>query len=475
MVANDLRYQRVPTCKECMQRQAHCGTGKACEPARAKLRNYTGIRITSDGFDCAMPLAIDSHTVCSYGCNYCFADNLVQHRANAARKIGQTSLRQIETLFSGKGRGNYTLWRKAMRYDKRNKNGYPGPCQVGAITDPLDNIERQQGWFLKFAEIVKKYDQPVRISTKGNLFLEDEYLEALAEKPHLFRVHYSIISPDDELLPKIDKRAPPPSERIECMRQLEKIGVETCLRFRPILPGLSDSTPNHPEAYKDLIDMAWKAGCRNISYEAGFVPGMMTADLRRRWKEIEEICGLPLIKIYKQFGKTQACTRASYQWVEAIMHAIYDHAKKREMTVGVSDPLWKQLTDYGCCCAIAPDHPVFGNWQREQATEAFVRARDDGIEVCSKDVIPDWAHEAQLTGIVNPGPGPLVRYGSKHNTWADKLYSIWTKLKMERSPLNYFQGALMPTRRTKDGDVFFKYQGLQRRHPKHTPYWKVKQ
>ena len=467
-----MRFKEKNTCKECRQYKAHCEDSTVCNPIRRKLRNYNGIRFTSDGFDCALPVGIDSHTVCSFGCLYCFSDNLVQHRESARRNAGQTSLKKIERIFSGAEGKTNALYRKGLKYGKK-KNGYPCPVQLGAITDPLDNIERNQGWFLKFVELCKKYNQPVRISTKGNLFLTDEYINALKDKPHLFRVHYSIISPDEELLPQIDLRAPPPSERIECMRRLEAIGVETCLRFRPILPGISDSTKNHPEAYKDLIDMAADAGCKNISYEVGFVPGMMTKDLRKRWKQIEKITGKPLMQIYKQFGKSQACTRSHHSWTEQIMHSIRDHAKKRGMRVGVSDPLWKQLTDSGCCCAIAEDNPVFGNWQRKNATEALYQAKKTGKLICSKDIIPDWAYNADEGLLVNPGVGPTVRYKRKYKKWADTLFETWTQLKKERSPLNYFQGALLPVKK-QDGDIYFKYKGLERKKPKKTPFWNIK-
>jgi len=474
MQKDKLRFERTNACAECMRFKATCGKGTACSVIRQPLRNYNGIRFTSDGFDCALPVSIDSHTVCSYGCLYCFSDNLAQHRDNAAKKVGQTKLNKIEGIFSGKDKSkDAQLIRKALKYDKL-KNGYPCPVQLGAICDPLDNIERNQGWFLKFIEIAKKYNQPVRISTKGNLFLTDEYINALREKPHLFRVHFSIISPDDKLIKQIDKRAPPTSERIESMRRLESIGVETCLRFRPIIPGLSDATPDYPNAWKTLIDMAHKAGCRNISYEVGFVPGHMTGDLLKRWKEIEKITKVPILQIYKRFGKTQACIRPHYKWTETIMHNIHDYCKSLGWNIGVSDPVWKQLSECGSCCAIPENHKVFGNWQTENATNQLMLARDKGKLISAKDITPEWAYKTKSDKLYHPGVGPTVRYKRKHETWADKLFNVWTDLTRERGPLQYFQGALLPFKKLTNGDILFKYIGLKRSYPKQTPYWKIK-
>ena len=35
---------------------------------------YGGIRFTADAMDCALPIAIDSHSGCSYNCLYCFSN-----------------------------------------------------------------------------------------------------------------------------------------------------------------------------------------------------------------------------------------------------------------------------------------------------------------------------------------------------------------------------------------------------------------
>ena len=294
----------------------------------------------------------------------------------------------------------------------------------------------------------------------------------MAAKPELWFVLFSIPSIDDGVLAKLDKRAPSATERIESMRRLSQAGVRVGLRMRPVLAGISDSTKDHPEAYKELIARSAEAGAECISYEVGFVPGQLTKELRERWKEIERISGVPHIDIYRSFGKVEACTRPSHQWTEAIMHAIRDEAHKHKMVIGISDPVWKQLGDAGCCCGFMADDPVFGNWQRESATNRLLEMRDGKRKtVCADDVIPPWARKAKFSAIANPGVGPTVVYMGRHSTWADRLTINWNEIDKERSPLRYFQGALMPCRQ-QGCNVHYKYVGLQRRHLK-PPYWKV--
>lgn len=452
------RHTQVDVCGEC----GLCN-GKLCEPARAEMREYDGIRFTSDGFDCALPVTIDSHSHCSYACRYCFSDNLISHQAQTSKGIGQTSLSRIESIFSGKQSVFGDNYRLALKYDKR-VNGFPCPVQLGGICDPCDHIERQQGWLLDFMELAIKYNQPVRMSTKGTVFQIPEYQRVISKAPHLFWVAFSIISIDDDVMRQVDFKAPVPSDRLKTMEILSKLGVKTSLRFRPIFPGISDTTRKHPKAWKELIDRSADCGAKAISCEVGFYPGSLTVELKRRWEKLSNICGYNLYDIYHSFGPTMSCMRPAYMWTEGIMHAITEEARACGMTVGVSDPVWKQLGDTGCCCGILPDDPVFGNWQRESATNQLLIAKDTGKELFLSDVVPEWAYSVKTAELVNMGVGPKVKYAKKYMTWADMLKDLWNNLEKQRSPLNYFQGALLPVRRDENGDMVYKYSGLVRQY-----------
>ena len=462
------RFERLDVCSEC----GFCG-GKLCESARSTdLRNYGGIRHTADGFDCALPITIDSHSACSFGCLYCFSDNLSGHvRAQGMDLgLGQTSLRTLEGVFSGQSQSKASAAiRKALKYHARNELGFPCAVQLGGITDPGDNIERNQGWFLEFAEIVRKYRQPVRISTKGTTFLAPEYLKCFAKSPELFWVAFSIISIDDDLVKRIDVGTPVPSERLKVMKALSALGVKTSLRMRPMFPKVSDSTRKHPHAYRELIERAAEAGACAISYECGFYPSRIPVESKGKWERFTKLLGVPLKETYAAFG-SQACIRPHHLWTENIMHAVKEVAVKCGLTVGVSDPIWKQLSDSGCCCGIRPDDPVFGNWERENATHALLEAKKHGHVIRLEDVLPPWADDVLLAGMVATPAGPLGMYKAKHATWGDHMRNTWNDPLSERSPLTYFQGAVRPVK-LEDGSVGYKYVGLERKFPKHVPYW----
>lgn len=69
--------------------------------------------------------------------------------------------------------------------------------------------------------------------------------------------------------------------------------------------------------------------------------------------------------------------------------------------------------------------------------------------------------------------GALKAYTRRHSTWADWLRRIWNDVGSQRGPLNYFQGALLPVKRDKGGDVFYRYEGLKRQYPTDTLFWNV--
>ena len=306
--------------------------------------------------------------------------------------------------------------------------------------------------------IAIRYNQPVRLSTKGAIFLIKEYRDLIAKAPHLFWVAFSIITPDDALLKRIDRHAPDATTRLKTMAALTEIGVKTSLRFRPVIHGISDRNNGHLK----LIDKAAEAGAGAISYEVFFYPNRLPKTMQWKYTELNRVSGVDLRRIYNSFGSMQACTRPSYLWTENIMHEIKERAQSHGMSIGVSDPVWKQLTESGCCCGILPDDEVFGNWERENATNALLEARRNSTPILFKDINPPWSADMLMGNMCNLGTGPKVAYDKRHKTWEDKLRENWNEIGSQRSVMNYFQGALIPKGRDQNGDRIYIYKGLDR-------------
>jgi len=112
--------------------------------------------------------------------------------------------------------------------------------------------------------------------------------------------------------------------------------------------GITDRLKNGVPAYESLINKFADAGAYAISYEVGFYPSTIPKLNKWKWDLLKQISGFDYEKIYKSFGRSQACTRPSYLWTENIMHKIHEISTERGFKFGVSDPVWKQLSGEGC-------------------------------------------------------------------------------------------------------------------------------
>lgn len=295
-------------------------------------------------------------------------------------------------------------------------------------------------------------------------------MEKFKASPELYWVAFSLITVDDTILERIDKDAPNASQRLEAMKQLSAIGVKTSLRLRPILPGITDRTPRYKHAWRDLLRKAADAGAVSVSMEFSFVPGAMPNHIKKMWSEISNICGYDLVKWYKSTSVHGACLRSSRAWKEELTYAIYKETKLLGMNFGISDPHWKELNDFGCCCGIPGDDPYFGGWMRKQATEALLRAKE-GKLVSALDGIPDWAYKIPMQDMVVM-TGPRNAFKRATMLWSDKLRNTWNDLKSPRGPLNYFEGVLFPVDQDEDGNVIYKYKPFKRTG-KQSPHFKI--
>lgn len=454
-----------------------CGTRTYCAPFKEVPVDYPGIRFTADCFDCAIHLSIDTYSSCSFDCAYCFSNYLARNpqiKANNPQlggklpSVGALSAKVLEDVLDLSRDG---ATRKVLRDYIRGPGGKRKVVQWGALGDPFDNIER---WICRGFELIKlfqKYEQPVRVSTKGGLLLQDKaYLAAIAEKnPHLFWFAFSTITIDDGVLEQVDRMAPNATQRLKAMKLLHDMGCRVSLRFRPILKNVSDATPKYPYAWRDLLRASRDAGAEAVSMEFVFVPGSQKPGTRARWDMIERLTGFPYRKFYRQTSdRFGSCLRSNRYWKEELTFAMREEAHKLGMVFSISDPHWKELNDTGNCCGMTEDDPYFGTWEKKQACMALVNARKDhdaggaGL-IHYGDVVPDWARVATPRGVICvTGPKGVV---TSWMNFADYHHRhIWNDPTSARGPRIYFGGVLEPCGKDENGDIIYKYAPQARRN-----------
>lgn len=433
------------------------------------LPEYDGLRFTADGADCAMPIAVDSHSSCSYCCLYCFSNSLMRspERFSAKRE-------RIEKYHTKQFEWNFKNFMAFLRRDLKGRVPeamYPlldkkQPLQIGALGDPFDEEERRTGWMLKVFELITKLEYPIRVSTKGaEVILQDEYLEAFNKASKWVWVNFSIIHPEDDVMSKIDLGAPSPSRRFEAMKKLSEVGVKTGLRYRPAIPHLALKKVNGEPAWKVMIDKTVEAGGVALSFEFIFLNHTANELQRRLYYKLQEaIDTKDFVKYWKHHSvRNQNCLRANRLSKYGLFKNIFDYAKEMGLVVGISDPHFKEFSDTPCCCGIPEDDSIFGNFSRDCMTTLVVNGRKayekngENLRFTFQDWAPEWGKKIRLADMV------CLSSADKHKqlakcTWYDQLRNHWNHPTHFRSPYYYFEGVLRPVEVDDNKDVVYEYR-----------------
>lgn len=469
------RSHLSPTCQQC----GLCN-GTLCDTLSTEMQisyelpeqfpqTYDGVRFTADAMDCAMPIAIDSHSGCGFNCVYCFSNNLQRapdrNPAVLQRAISQGSfysewpISKLERFLAGdlkdaQSQAMYGLLAAGQ------------PVQLGALGDPFDTLEEHSGWAKQAIPLFIKYGVPVRVSTKaGELLTRPEYLRLFEDHPDMFWFAFSIISDSDDIVSKIDLRAPAPSERLRAMRALTDLGCNASLRFRPFIPGASDAYPGEPRAWANLMDKAAAAGARAVSFEYIFLNPNLTPRQEQMQALMLRAIGNPsFARDWHAASKgSETCRRGSRDYKYVMTKNVRDKAHELGFTFGCSDPHFKEWNDTGCCCGM-PDSgdPWFSRWSRRQMTEVIVQARKaherGEVKLFSyDDWRPEWAHQVPLTNLVSAGN--WHNYRRKRNvTFGDHMRQKWNNPRHPRSPYQYFDKVLAPVGVDRNtGDLAYRY------------------
>jgi DNA repair photolyase len=113
---------------------------------------------------------------------------------------------------------------------------------LGTATDPYQPAEKQFEVTRRMLQVFARFEGlEFSITTKSVLILRDTDLLAAIARRQRFSVHMTVTTTDEKLARLLEPLAPPPSKRLEAVRELALAGVRVGVNLMPILPGLTDS------------------------------------------------------------------------------------------------------------------------------------------------------------------------------------------------------------------------------------------
>jgi len=411
---------------------------------------YGGPRWSGEILDCSMPVTMDTYSVCSFGCLYCFSffQRINISGANYLnKKLRALNVEKFKRVFT---EPESSAFRGLIRERKA--------IQWGSLSDQFDNFERKHGISLELLRFFREINYPISMSTKGVWWLKDDRYRDAIRGAKNFHFKLSIITTDEKKAKRMEVGVPTVAERLWAIEELKKLDVGgVTLRFRPFIIGMSN--PDH----QGLIRAAGQRGADSMSTEFFCLESRAGARLKDRYKRMGEILGYDVFKFYLRHSKRSGYKRLNRKLKKPYIMEMKEEAERQGMRFYVSDNEWKELSHHGSCCGIPEDW----NYQKGQFTEAAVICRKEG-RVCFEDIGKHmgWAKEMKLmslygsTTFLGTNAGAQKKNKAQMGDWSmyDYYRYMWNHPNLGNSPYKYFGGALYPEELDDEGDVVYTYK-----------------
>lgn len=178
--------------------------------------------------DLSFDRSINPYRGCEHGCIYCFA------RPSHAY-LGLSPGLDFETKLVARPNAAEQL-RKELSHPRY----VPRMIAIGTNTDPYQPIEKTRGIMRDVLDVLRDFNHPVGIVTKGTLIERDVDILAAMARQGLVRVGISITTLDPKTARAMEPRVPTPAARLRTIRRLTDAGVPVRVMVSPIIPALTD-------------------------------------------------------------------------------------------------------------------------------------------------------------------------------------------------------------------------------------------
>ncbi len=194
-----------------------------CRPETAKT-----IIARNRSPDVPFDQSINPYRGCEHGCIYCYA------RPTHAWLDLSPGL-DFETRLTWK-----TNAAEQLEEELRAPNYVCKPITVGANTDPYQPVEQRFRLTQSILGVVRRFQQPISIITKGQGILRDIDLLADMAAEGLANVAVSVTTLDRELKRTLEPRTADGATRLKVVEALSKAGIPVSVLVAPIIPALND-------------------------------------------------------------------------------------------------------------------------------------------------------------------------------------------------------------------------------------------
>jgi DNA repair photolyase len=216
--------------------------------------------------DISFRAGINPYRGCEHGCSYCYARPTHEYLGFSAGLDFESKIMVKENA------------PELLRLELSSKSWEPQLLAMSGVTDCYQPVERKLQLTRRCLAVLAEFRNPVCIITKNFLVTRDLDLLAELAAHKAVMVHLSINSLDSALARVLEPRASSPTQRLQAVEALARVGVPVGVLVAPVIPALND------HEIPAVLEAAAKAGAAWAGKEVLRLP-LTVAPVFQQWLE----------------------------------------------------------------------------------------------------------------------------------------------------------------------------------------------
>lgn len=196
---------------------------------------------------------INPYNGCQFACMYCYAAQIA-HWHHSDQEWG--------SFLDIKVNSPELLKKELIKLEKKFSKKDFGFIFFSSVTDPYTGLEAKYNLTRQCLDVLADfgYEGGIGLQTKSPLVLRDiDILKRLKK----VQVGFTLTTLDDKVSRFLEVLAPPTTERVKALRELNKNGINTYAFIGPLLPHFVNSKKEIDE----LLDAIKEAGTKEVWFE----------------------------------------------------------------------------------------------------------------------------------------------------------------------------------------------------------------
>lgn len=377
--------------------------------------NYEyALSISSQIPHCSLPLRLDSYSKCSFRCSYCFAKN--RGGNHPPKGIKTINIKALENIFlrlyedsSHEGIISQFLKRKV-------------PIHFGGMSDPFMPYELQKKKTFETLKLLSHFQYPTIISTKGNLLLEDSYIDLISKGKFVIQISFSSLN--DGISKSLEINTPLPSERL-AMIKLIASSCWVSARLQPMIPGDLESA-------KEAVVKLALAGVKHVSVEFLKIPFI---GKRKLLETLNKSLNYDLSKYYSDNKISGLEFLVNSDYANNFHKELIKIATLYNIEYSSADTDLLPYDGSNACCSGTADVEGFSNYYKYTFPQAIRNALSKNSYLLTyDDLASEWAPSGSIKRFLNS----KTRIDGENNI-KDFMAHKWNNSSSSYGPLA-FQG-----------------------------------